>query len=166
MKELKMKYLPVSLLLFLLSGCVTFYQPPPNAPTATLKIRGEGNILRVVAFADDRCKRFPNGSRLAYFFHESADPKAGVEKPIEANVKFYFGYIHEGCSVSKYFVPEAGKYYEANHIANYNGLLKASSNSCDFSLEEVSHDESGNEKRIAVVGLSPITPPCMLRATD
>lgn len=107
------------------AGCAKPYVAPPTAPTATVIFSAESEPVMVQAFADRKCAPNPAGNRVAYFYRDFYDQRAGTAKPVVAGREFVFtfhsrqdsGTSVRNCTVTKAFVPEAGQTYRAHFFA-------------------------------------------------
>lgn len=109
-----------------LAGCATHYTAAQGSPTATVIFatsapRTDG--VMVQTFADRKCKHSETGTRVAYFYKDLFDDRAGTAKPVTAGREFVFsfwsrsdtGTVATFCTVTRAFVPEASATYRAHY---------------------------------------------------
>jgi hypothetical protein len=110
--------------LLLITGCARHYSVPASSPKATVIFSSDIDGVMVQSFADKTCGESPNGTRVAYFFRDHFDQRAGTAKEVIADREFVFtfrsrsdtGTVATFCSVTRAFIPEASQTYRAHFI--------------------------------------------------
>lgn len=111
--------------LFSLSGCVSIYKAPANAPTATLELTSTDTIF-VQHFLNEKCDKSPNGSRVSFMSDAAfGDPTSLVIKTIEAEKPFILAWrlntpqgmgVMASCNITGVFEPRRNATYRARFI--------------------------------------------------
>jgi|CXWL01.1.fsa_nt_gi hypothetical protein len=144
------------------------YVVPDSAAKATLVASADfggrtAGVIRVQAFADDKCAKTPHGNRMAAFISTGAlAPLSGIAIPVEANKELVFTFAYEvgvptmtftsSCIVTTAFRPEQGKTYRA-HIALGGG-------SCTVRLSHSAPGAALGPADPIVADARPVKPQC------
>lgn len=122
------KALALAACLVSLSGCVSIYKAPANAPTATLELTST-NTLFVQHFLNEKCDKSPNGSRVSFMSDVAGDPIGLAIKTIEAEKPFILAWrlntpqgmsVMASCNITGVFEPRRNATYRASFIHDVN----------------------------------------------
>lgn len=145
------------------AGCANQYMAAKDVPTATIIFssgapRTDG--VMVQAFGDRNCGKSTTGTRVAYFYRELFDDRAGAAKTVTAGRDFVFtfrsrsdtGTVATFCNLTRSFVPEPSATYRAHFVS--------SPDRCDVQVTRVtSTDPAGTAG--APVDVSIVDPICL-----
>lgn len=145
------------------AGCATQYTAVTDQPTATIIFssaapRTDG--VMVQTFADKDCSKSRTGTRVAYFYRELFDDRAGVARTVTAGRDFVFtfrsrsdtGTVATFCNLTRSFVPEASATYRAHFVS--------SPERCDVQVSRVTAD-SPTDREGTPISVAIVDPICL-----
>jgi len=153
--------------IILLASCASKYQPSAAPEQATLAVdveykeKGLGWVA-LQAFADEKCHKHPNGTRVADFVSSGRlSPLSGFKTKLTANQPFVFTFSYSlgvetmggatTCKVSTAFIPESGK--------NYAATFTLLANSCKLNFVETGFSLT-SDSATPVTGAKKVIPAC------
>lgn len=147
---------------FLCSGCANHYTASKNQPMATIIFSSSAphkDGVMVQAFSDKKCGKNSAGTRVAYFFKDIFDDRAGAPKSVIAKQEFVFtfgsrsdtGTVATFCRLTRSFMPDTSATYRAHFVSTPQ--------SCDVLVTKLQPGSTGQIEETPI-NVSIVEPVC------